>query len=94
VGREPDHQRALEERLSDQPEIEVLEVAQAPVDELRRPPGGPRGEVRALHQRHAVAAGGSVERHAGAGDPPAHHGQIETLLGERAQRDVARDHAR
>ncbi len=34
VGRERDHQLALEQRLADEAEVEVLQVAQAAVDEL------------------------------------------------------------
>jgi hypothetical protein len=38
VRREPDHDLALDQRLADEAEVEVLQVAQAAVDEL----GGPR----------------------------------------------------
>ena len=45
VRRQLDQQRALEQRLADQPEVEVLEVAQAAVDQLRGAAGGAGGEV-------------------------------------------------
>jgi hypothetical protein len=94
VRRELDHQLALEQRLADQPEVEVLQVAKAAVDELARAAGGPRGVVVALQQRDAVAARGGVERNAGAGDPAADDHHVELLLAERAKRLAALDHAR
>ena len=94
VRRQLDQQRALEQRLADQPEVEVLQVAQAAVDQLRRAAGGARGEVVALHQRDAVAARGGVERHAGAGDAAADHDQVEAVALERGERVCARDHGR
>ena len=36
VRRERDHELALEQRLAHEPEVEVLQVAQAAVDELAR----------------------------------------------------------
>jgi hypothetical protein len=41
VRREPDHELALEQRLAHEAEVEVLQVAQAAVDELARPARGP-----------------------------------------------------
>ena len=40
VRRELDHQLALEQRLANQSEVEVLEVAEAAVDHLRGPARG------------------------------------------------------
>ena len=68
VRRERGVDLALEQRLAHQPEVEVLQVAQAAVDELARARRGAGGEVGPLHQRDRVAARGGVERDAGAGD--------------------------
>ena len=46
VRRQLDQQRALEQRLAHQAEVEVLEVAQAAVDQLRRAAGGARPRSR------------------------------------------------
>ena len=89
VRRQLDHQLALEQRLAHQAEVEVLQVAQAAVDELRRAAAGARGEVGLLDQRHAVAARGRVERHPGAGDPAADHQHVE-VLGRPGPRGRAR----
>ena len=94
MRRERDHQLALEQRLAHEPEVEVLQVAQAPVDELARAAGGSRGEVGALEQRHAVAARGRVQRHAGAGDAAADDDHVELVLREGRESLAALDHER
>ena len=94
VRRELDQDRALEQGLADQAEIEVLEVAKAAVHELRRAARCARREVLALDQSDAVAAGRRVEGDAGAGDPSADHDQVVLVLGERLERVLAADHGR
>ena len=83
VRRELDHQLALEQRLADQAEVEVLQVAEAAVDHLRGAARGADRVVVALEQRHRVAARGGVEGDAGAGDPAADHDDLEALAGDR-----------
>jgi hypothetical protein len=70
-------QRALEQRLAHQPEVEVLEVAQAAVDQLRGAARGAGREVRLLDERHAVPTRGRVEGHPRARDSPTHDGEVE-----------------
>ena len=94
VRRERDHQLALEQRLADEAEVEVLQVAQAAVDELGGAARRARGVVGALDERDAVAARGGVERDAGAGDPAADDDDVERLGGERFERVGAVDHRR
>jgi hypothetical protein len=79
VRREPDHELALEQRLAHEPEIEILQVAKAAVDELARAARGARGVVGLLDQRHRVPARGGVEGDAGAGDPAADDDEVEAL---------------
>ena len=93
VRRELDHQLALEQRLAHEREIEVLQVAQAAVDELARAPRRARGVVGLLDQRHRVAARGGVERHAGAGDPAPDDHHVEALAAQRGDGVGAGDHA-
>ena len=51
---------ALDERLTHQPEIEVLEVTQTTVDELGRARGGTGGEIAHLAQEYRKAAAGGI----------------------------------
>jgi hypothetical protein len=83
VRGERDVELALEQRLAYQPEVEVLQVPQAAVDELRRPRGRPDRVVGALHERDRVPARGRVERHAGARDAAADDQHVDPLCGER-----------
>ena len=73
---------ALEQRLAHEAEVEVLQVAQAAVDELRR--AARRCDAR-LQRR-------SVERDPGARDPAADDNDVEALGGERLERFRAGDH--
>ena len=82
MRRELDHQLALQERLADQAEVEVLQVAKPAVDHLRGAARGAGGVVVALHQRHRVAARGGVQRHPRAGDPAADHDHVEALAAQ------------
>src|SRR5688572_14150243 len=94
MRRELHEDRPLEQRLSDEAEVEVLQVAEASVDELRRAARRAGREVLALDQRHAVAAGRRVERHAGSGDPAADDDEVVFVLGERLERVLAPYHDR
>ena len=85
-GREPGgEQAALLQRLVDQAEIELLEVAQAAVDELARARRRARGQVARLDQGDRQPAGGGVERRAGAGDAAADDDDVEALPAQPAQ---------
>ena len=73
---------AFVERLVDEPDLTLLEVAQAAVHELGALRARARGEVVALDQRGAQAPGGGVERHPGAGDAATDHQDVEALVAE------------
>ncbi len=92
VRRQLDHQLALEQRLADQAEVEVLQVAQAAVDHLRGAARGAFGVVAALQQRHRVPARGRVERDPGAGDAAADDDDLEVLAGDRLDCGRAGEH--
>ena len=92
MRRQADHERALQQSLPDQPEIEVLEVAQPAVDELAGTARRADRVIAALHEGDAVAPAGGVQRHAGAGDPAADDHQVELLGAQRLHRAVAGDH--
>ena len=92
VRCERGQQLALQQRLADEPEVEVLQVPQAAVDELARARRGAARVVALLHQRDRVPAAGGVERDPGAGDPAADDQDVERLVGERGEGGVASDH--
>ena len=62
---------ALDQRLADQPELVVFEVAQAAVDELGRARRGGAGEIALLEEHDLQAAAGGVARDAAAVDAAA-----------------------
>ena len=65
-----EQQAALAQRLADEPELELLEIAQAAVDQLARPARRARGEVALLDERDPQPARSRVERRAAADDAP------------------------
>ncbi len=82
MRRQADHQLALEQRLADEAEVEVLQVAEAAMDHLRGAAGGADRVVAALQQRDRVAARGGVEGDPGAGDAAADDDHLEVLAGD------------
>jgi hypothetical protein len=89
VRRQVDQQLALQQRLANQAEVEVLQVAQAAVDELAGPAGGARGPVALLEQTDVETPAGGVERGTGAGDPAADDEDVEGLAGHAVERVAA-----
>ena len=76
VGRRPQQHLALGQRLADQPQRAMLEIAQPAMDQLGRGRRGARAEVVLLQQQHAQAAAGGVARDAGAVDAAADDGEV------------------
>jgi hypothetical protein len=83
VRREVHVDLALEQRLAHEPEVEVLQVAQAAVHELAGARRRAAREVRALDEADRVAAGRGVQRDPRAGDPPADDEDVERLRRQR-----------
>ena len=73
---------ALVERLVDEADVALLEVAQAAVDELGALRRRAAGEVVGLDEGRAQAPGGGVEGDAGAGDAAADDEHVERLGGQ------------
>ena len=86
MGREVEQARPLGERLADQPEPELLQVAQAAVDEPRRARGGPDRDVVLFDQGRAHPARRRIEEGAGADDPAADDDHVPGLV-RQASRD-------
>ena len=83
VRRDRLHQPgALGQRLADQREGELLQVAQATVDELARPAGRAGRPVTGLEQPDREPAARRVQRRTGAGDPAADHQDVDDLVGQ------------
>ena len=85
VRRQPVQDAPLPQRLPDQAELAVLQVAQAAVDQPGGAPRGPRGEVVLLHQGHRETARRGVQGDARAGDPAPDHQHVEPVLGHPGQ---------
>ncbi len=77
VRRLVQHDFALGERLADQAELVLLEIAQSAVNELRAPLRSGRRDVALLDQEHLEAATGGVARDARAVDAGADDEEIE-----------------
>ena len=75
-----EEQRLLRERLPDQAEIELLEVAEPAMDQLARTARGARGPVALLDQRDGEAPAGGVEGRARTDHAPADHDEVEGLV--------------
>ncbi len=87
VRRDPaEHQLALLERLPDEVEVHLLEVAQAAVEELGGARGGPRPEVALLDEGGGQTTGRGIERDPGPGHPAADDEHVEVLGAEAAPR--------
>ncbi len=82
-------QLALEERLTHQPEFQLLQVAQPAVEHLRGPARRAGGEVTGFDHRHFQPAGGGIQRgtrthHAAADDHDVELFAAEALPGRGA----------
>ena len=78
-------QRSLPERLAHEPDIELLEITQAAVDELARAGRGTRAEVPGLDQPDRQAAADGVERDARPDNAAADHEDLVLGAGQRVQ---------
>src|ERR1700676_3423577 len=70
------------QRLADQPELQLLEVAQPAVEHLRRPAGGPGGEVAGLDERDLQPPGRGVKSSSGPDHASADDDDVELLAAE------------
>jgi hypothetical protein len=79
VRRRPQQYLALDQRLADQPELVVLEVAQAAVNQLAAARGGALREVVLLAQQHLEPAPRGVARDARTVDATADDDKVEQV---------------
>ena len=75
------------QRLSHQPELELLEVAQTAVEHLRRAARCARREIAGLDNGHLQPAGGGIERGTGAHHAAADDDDVELLGTQPIPRD-------
>ena len=85
VRRQPEQDAPFPQRLADQAELSVLQVAQAAVHQPGRAARGAGREVVLLHQGHGQPARRGVQGDAGPGDPAADHQHVERVLGHPGQ---------
>ena len=76
---------AFGQRLVDQLDVALLEVAQTTVDQLGGLGGGPLGEVVALNEGDAQSAGRGVEDDTGPGHATADDDEVERLGAQSIQ---------
>ena len=86
VRREALQQQAtFLERLTDKPEVEHLQVAQAAVDQLARAARRARGPVTGLEDPDRQTTGHGVQGSSRADHPTAHDDEVELVLLHRRQ---------
>lgn len=90
MGGQPEQDPPLAERLPDQVEAALFEIAQPPVDETARSRAGPFPEVPRLDQGGRQAAQGRIPRDPGASDPAADNEQVKTAGAEVPERGANR----
>lgn len=71
---------ALEQRLADQAEFVILEIAKATVDELARPRRCAAGEIVHFAKKHGIAAACGVAGDAAAVNASADDCEVENLV--------------
>jgi hypothetical protein len=81
VGVERHHPVTLPAGDAGDPELHLLQVPKAAVDQLRGARRGAGGDVRLLQEERPEAALGGVEEDAAAGDAAADHHEVEALAG-------------
>jgi hypothetical protein len=85
VGRKPQQYRAFAKRLAHETDLELLEIAEAAVDEARRATASPDRNVVALDQCGAKPSTRSVQYNPASGDPAAHDEDVPTLTSKRIE---------
>ena len=91
VRRDGQQDAPLAQRLGDEPDLAVLQIAEAAVDQPARPRAGSGREVAPLDQPDPQPAHRRIARHAGADDPAPDDEQVERLVGqarEQARREA------
>ena len=85
VGRDLPEDFALDQRLADQPELVIFEIAQAAMHELGRPGRRPARQVIHFTQENRIAPARRIARDAAAIDAASDDGEVENSV----QRDAS-----
>ena len=80
VGRDAPEDLALDQRLADQPELVIFEIAQAAMHQLGRPGRRPARQIVHFAQENRVAAAHRVARDAAAVNTASNDGEVENTL--------------
>ena len=89
MRRDAQQDLALAHVAPHEAEVELLEVAQPPVDQPGRSRGRARAEVMLLDERDREPAERRVARDTGSDDPAADDEKIDGAVGERPHRRIA-----
>ena len=76
MRRVAQHVAALAQGIENQRQVHLLEIANPAMRELGAAAGGSLGEIEALDQQRAIAAGGGFDRRAQAGGSAANHQHV------------------
>jgi len=77
-----EHQLALVQGLADQPELQLLQIAQATVEQLGRPAGRSRGQIPRFHQSYLETASGGIQRCTGTDHTATDDDDVELFTGQ------------
>ena len=89
VGRDLPEDFALDQRLADQAELVIFEIAQAAMHELGRPGRRPARQVVHFTQEYGIAPAGRIARDAAAIDAASDDGEVENPLQQTLPRQLA-----
>ena len=84
VGRDLPEDFALDQRLADQPELVIFQIAQAAMHELGRPGRRPARQIIHFTKENRISAAGRIARDAAAIDAAANDGEVENPIAKDA----------
>lgn len=84
-GQQAQREFPLTQGFADQTELQLLQIAQAAMEHLRRAARSSRGDIARLDERDAQAAGGGVERSAHTHHTATDDDEVEFFVAEAAQ---------
>src|SRR3954463_7577092 len=80
VGRDLPEDFALDQRLADQPELIIFEIAQTAMNQLGRPGRRPARQVIHFTQENGISPAHRVARDAAAVDAASNDGEVENTI--------------
>src|ERR1700736_6720998 len=82
VGRDLPEDLALDQRLSDQPELVIFQVSQAAMNQLRRPRRRPAGQIIHFTKKNRITPARRIARDTAAVDAATDDSEVENPIQE------------